>query len=329
MDSNRRGFLKNLSAATALTLINPNQALAIGAGPAFWKKRTSPVLNKKIVFLNSAITTSTLVYDGTTFTTGTLPISSSWTGIAHNGSVFCAIAGTGNTAATSVDGVTWTARTLSFSSNYWGGVHWNGTYFLAYASSTNLISYSADGITWASATLPATNAWFNIASGGGKTVLITDEDYPTAYSSDGGLTWTAGTMDPTQWYSLVWSGSLFMTHTHDFVTQSYQTSPDGITWTLRSMPVAKKWTSAIARNGIVYVFNSTDNSMAYSADGINWTQTTTTTGGRGIPYTLNLWNGERFISGNATAGTVTTSTDGVTWSTITLPSANWIRAASS
>ena len=76
-----------------------------------------------------------------------LPSSSNWSSIAWNGSVFCAVSYTGTAAATSPDGITWTARTLPSSAN-WTAIAWNSTVFCIVANTNTVAAISQDGITW-------------------------------------------------------------------------------------------------------------------------------------------------------------------------------------
>ena len=100
-----------------------------------------------------------------------LPANASWSAIAWNGSVFCAIAGgiANNTAATSPDGITWTQRTLPVST-YWSAIAWNGSVFCAISKKTtgggNVAATSPDGITWTQRTLPTSASWSAIAWNG-------------------------------------------------------------------------------------------------------------------------------------------------------------------
>jgi hypothetical protein len=63
-----------------------------------------------------------------------------------------------NAAATSPDGINWTARTLA-KSLAWTGIAWNGSQFCAVAVSrsgpgTEICNTSSDGITWTQRTIP-------------------------------------------------------------------------------------------------------------------------------------------------------------------------------
>jgi hypothetical protein len=59
--------------------------------------------------------------------------------------------GTGNTIATSSDGITWTGRGVATFSTACNGVYWNTQRWVAVGSGGNSIAYSYNGTTWYSA----------------------------------------------------------------------------------------------------------------------------------------------------------------------------------
>ena len=69
-------------------------------------------------------------------------------------------------AASSVDGITWTARTLP-SSSTWRSAVWGTDKFVVVGYGTAIAATSPDGITWTSRTLSATKDWIGLAYGGG------------------------------------------------------------------------------------------------------------------------------------------------------------------
>jgi trimeric autotransporter adhesin len=98
----------------------------------------------------------------------------------------------GDSYATSVDGITWTARTgMGAASGY--RITWNATaglWFSINTSSTNTIRTSANGLTWSNSTIPATDTWGLLVSGNGTTI-VGGTSNNTGYSTTNGTTWTA------------------------------------------------------------------------------------------------------------------------------------------
>jgi len=98
-----------------------------------WSSRTLPsssnwtkVAFGKNIFVAVATGTSDAAYslNGTTWTAMTLPVGTTWSDVKYGQGLFLAVnSGTGVTAAaTSEDGINWTARTISGSADGWGAI---------------------------------------------------------------------------------------------------------------------------------------------------------------------------------------------------------------
>jgi hypothetical protein len=90
--------------------------------------------------------------------------------------VFVAVSGNpGTVAATSQDGITWTARTLP-SSKTWSSVTYGNGVFMAVSFDTNydstVAATSPDGIIWTARTLPISQYWSSVTYGNGKFVVV-------------------------------------------------------------------------------------------------------------------------------------------------------------
>lgn len=253
--------------------------------------------------------------DGVSWTQRTLPTSTVWSAICWSPQLglFCAVAGgiwatngsrATNFAATSPDGITWTARTLSKSSA-WTGVCWSPQrgLFCAIAGNDNTFSTSPNGITWTSRTVAAGNyPWSSICwapqlglfcvvagSVAGKNGGANPDANNVAATSPDGITWTARTLPAVDdWSSVCWSPELKLFCTVGggaavntaFLSANAATSSDGITWVARTLPSAEYWSGvtwspqlgqflAISGGGD---FTSAD--AATSPDGVTWTART-------------------------------------------------------
>src|SRR5574343_43152 len=145
--------------------------------------------------------------DGITWTARTLPATGEWRSIAWNGSVFCALSFGSNQAATSPDGITWTARTLP-SIGEWRGLAWNGSVFCATCNS-NIAATSPDGITWTARTLPVSASWRGLVWNGSVFCAVASGTDQAATSTDG-ITWTARTLPSSaDWYSIAYQNPPF------------------------------------------------------------------------------------------------------------------------
>lgn len=143
-------------------------------------------------------------------------------------------------------------------------------------------------------------------------------------------------------------------------TQSVFTSTDGITWTAQSnvLPASHYWSGIAFGNGVFVVCSNTvaGNVVAYSTDGISWSSvsmssayygvafgngifvvfgngTVCATSSNGVNWTNRSYGdytttwGCNFVNGKFWRATTATalqySTDGISWGTITLPTAYW------
>lgn len=256
-------------------------------------------------------TTCSLSTDGIHWTANNTGIAASWSGLAWNGNIFCAVTSTGGIGATSTDGYTWTQRTLPINGTY-TSIIWNGTMFLAtMAGSSSYVITSTDGITWAQRTLPATINVYTAVWGNNIFVIAADST-ATAYTSTDAITWTSRTLPATaSWQKLMWNGTNFLVVASGAINSAYST--DGITWTSSTTP-----TSGSTPIGVVLDDNSffltgfTNTSSGYrSWDGITWytVQLPITGNWTGIAYT-----GSKLCLINTNGSTSTTTDDrGYTW----------------
>jgi len=112
-------------------------------------------------------------------------------GVAWNGSVFVAVsalAGGGNTtlAASSTDGITWTARTIPVGA--WTAVCWDGTKFVATGGLTSAVS--TDGVTWTSGgSMGVTPTLGSTLATNGAGVCAIGYSHGYSYTTDHGATW--------------------------------------------------------------------------------------------------------------------------------------------
>lgn len=265
--------------------------------------------------------------------------SDAWSGVAWNGTVFCAVASGGTDAATSPDGVTWTARTLPSSAN-WSAIAWNGTVFCAISSGSTHAATSADGITWNARTLPSSANWSAISwSAGLSLFVIVATGGTSAASSADGITWVARTLPTSQsWCGVAWNGTVFLAINGDCVGSIpsgtlfsfvFATSTNGTSWTSRAFSIvgpggtlALPAFSSLAWNGTVFcIVGKGYLETATTPDGINYSSN------QNMPsfaYSCIAWNGSIFCAPAIGSSVAATSADGVTWIQQALPlSGNW------
>ena len=111
--------------------------------------------------------------------------------ITYGKGLFVAVTGGGSTsAATSEDGITWTARTLPASRD-WVDVAWGNGRFIAIAADNATGAYSMDGITWTALTIGlASGLPKQITYGQGMFAVSSTDADGIAYSEYGTTPWT-------------------------------------------------------------------------------------------------------------------------------------------
>ena len=238
----------------------------------------------------------------------------SWTGVVYGGDKFVALPDVGHTSAQSTDGITWTettwqgkelqGTTLTYGDNKYvaagaystDGVTWiettmptldgettrynrityGGNKFVAVGLSYTG-AYSSDGITWTKMNMPRYKDWDELAYGNGVFVALGNELYPAngeyiARSTDG-ITWTEE-VSPFSGllHSMIFANGQFVILSNLEVGFS----SDGETWNIYQHNLSfNPWIIAYGNNKFVVLGGQTDNSCAYSTDGINWTEATT------------------------------------------------------
>jgi hypothetical protein len=247
---------------------------------------TTGVVNS-IAIANAGTSTKSLA-----FTNGTLPASDTAWAVAHNGATYCAISQNGNTAA-STDGINWTVgSTLTVGTSVPPVISAIGSTFVAvYATTTTTTSYtSTNGTAWAAhaGVLPAVGA--------------------------GGVLRRMG----------IFNGALYIPIPAAGGTLYIYSTLDGITWTQKLLTAYSAGVGPIITNGTnsisVVAWGGFGNAVFNSANGASWTSATSIAG---IAYPAGCYGNGKFLAFNG-SNTIATSTDGINWTTATLPvSASW------
>lgn len=228
-------------------------------------------------------------------------------------------AGTNLLATSTDDGVTWTGRTVPFTTRVWGAA-WNGAYWVAVGEGTTALATSPDGVNWTSRTTPFT-VGYGVAWNGTLWVAVGSGTHTIAYSYNG-ITWTgAGTTLAIEGRGVAWNGSLWVAVGSGTGPGSHTiaTSLDGITWTGRGVAAFRFSALGVTWTGARWIAVGTiamlDIAIAYSTDGISWTKAA---GGTLFNTARAVaWNGQLAVAvglpGAAGTYPIATSPDGVTW----------------
>jgi len=152
--------------------------LAMGALPTSGTWTSVAYFNGAFVAVRSGSAQAAYSVDGITWTTATLPSSTTWQdvsgGTVGTSAFFVAVATGGTAAAYSVDnGANWTASTLPASST-WNAVTFGNSRFLAVARNTAAAALSTNGTSWTAVTLPVSGTWNDLAFGDENFVIVAD-----------------------------------------------------------------------------------------------------------------------------------------------------------
>lgn len=267
-----------------------------------------------------------------TFPSITLP-NLSWRGIAYNGNddnpIFVAVgtaASSANTttAASSVDGVTWTSRTvpsLSYRSVAYGNGLFVAVGFNGLNTNTTTYATSPDGITWTSRTLPVSNTYTSVKFLKDKfyaTCTSSGATTTTIFSSIDGISWVTNTIPTATWQNTAYGNGVFVAVSATSGVAA--SSTDGVTWTSRSITAARAFLGVTYGNGVFVavcsasVGGSASVDGAYSYDGITWTSNVMPSlAWSSVTYANGLFIAMGTESSLGTTATYATSTDGVSW----------------
>lgn len=225
---------------------------------------------------------------------------------------------------TSPDGITWTAREISFVAE-WSDVCWSEELAIFVAvgrdptTGNARIATSPDGITWTERTSDDTamNAtaviWVSDLSlfvmGGSGT-----SSSASVQTSSDGITWTLQTTTGSLYSALCYSPELGLIVAISATT--IQTSPDGINWTERYNDLELDsvcWSSEeelfVAGGG-----DATDSWFLFSDDGISWTPHTSITSHIAFITSITYHPTLRvFVAVGNTDAALTSADGGVTW----------------
>lgn len=234
----------------------------------------------------SATGASTTSYNrstnGTSWSTGTLPTSTTWARAATNGTrvVVTSDGATANGAYTD-NGTTWTSTAIWSANFNTRDIIYDGTRFIAVASeSTSNLSYSTTGASWTRIDITSQTGLWAIGFGGGRYIALHSSSLATHKTC---------TSDPT-------------------VNNN---------WSDITLPSAQNWQGVLFGNGIWVAFAS--DVIAYSGNGTTWTSVTPPANIDGAERAAKMfYYGGKFYYGRGigSAGSnlkVYSSTNGATW----------------
>ena len=289
--------------------------------------------------------------DGISWTQGAMPSNIGWRSICYGNNKFIAISGanyeSSNIMAYSTDGITWTEGTMP-SEEYWSSICYGNGKFVAVndrgSSATIAMAYSSDGISWIESDVLERSLWASVCYGDGKFVtvdyspssaVITFRGFPLSQVSteakeriyqltsldelenpisetdladkyhNGNTLYIENADGSTEWWKII-----------DNTKLKKKIRVEGLENIIN--PSAKYITACYGAGKYVAIIQDS-NIMAYSTDGISWTQGT-------MPSDKNwshiYYANDKFIvtaGNNYSSDTIAYSTDGIDWVASNLP----------
>ena len=176
-------------------------------------------------------------------------------------------------------------------------------------SSTNIIAYSDDlGKTWTQTTLPISSSWYNICYGDGTFVIVPYNNKSTAlYSTDNGITWNSTSIYNKTMGGIVYGNGTFVAVSYS-PTQGIAYSVDkGVTWKTTTSNIEKMESIAYGNGKFVTIASGC---IAYSEDGISWSDATFSNSGNSGFADIAYGNGKFVIISKSY---IYYSSDGINW----------------
>ena len=254
-----------------------------------------------------------------------LPSNAPWKTPAFYDDTFLAVSSTTFNISKSTDGgQTWSASTTATSarSSIAVGEIGGTTYWVTIPSAQGTDGeYSIDGgQTWNAMTLPASTNWIDVAYGNGVFMAIDQGGLATAISTNG-TSWTAATAPPTPLgannIALAYGAGKWVIASADAPTDPmHYSDDDGTTWTECTTPTGSYQDIAFGNN--IWVIVGASGALAYSTDGITFTDNANAAGSE-TNFSVSYGQGLFVLSSVDTgAYEAYTSENGTTWTQRTL-----------
>lgn len=238
----------------------------------------NPTTGKSVIYTGALLSDGSLTWQNRSSSVST---GQCW-GIHWFAAGKCYIASDGNSCMTSLDGVTWTARTIPGTPAQMYGVASNNS-LAVIVGVTGKIATSPDGITWTQRTVPSevsTAQLFGVVYA--NNIFVATGSSGTILSSPDGITWTvrsiAGRTDTLR--GVTHDGTKFIATGYTVgKTSVIFTSVNGTVWTNLTTSIPGTAHKILYRNGkyligCVTAIDGIDNIVfGSSTDLVNWTYT--------------------------------------------------------
>lgn len=220
-----------------------------------------------------------------------------------------------NQCGKSTTGASWAADTLpSTASRY--AIACSGYRFVTCGGASAVWEVSDDnGDTWATKTKPSSNLMYGVLWDGTNFVCC-GLNGNVGYSDDNGETWQEQTLSPGQTLlgiaAVQISGSNIVVAAGNYGASFYSKN-HGVNWTYQALPRAIAYPD-IASDGSASFIAVANNYIARSTNGISWTEQALSGN-----HSAVIFAGGRWWIFDSSSDQAHWSTDGTTWTTVTLP----------
>lgn len=189
--------------------------------------------------------------DGTTWSRLTVPRPSRYIAAGALGWVADAYGDTG-VALTSADGLSWTTRTLPFSSTAGDYSRWRfavgSSAIVGVCGDGTRVARSANGAAWSSVTVGTSASISNVAYGAGRFVALGSRvggsAGDSAYTSSDGSAWSRANLPTAGYDKISFVNNRFIALGANATTDAAM-SVDGSNWSLQTLSASKLWRSAV------------------------------------------------------------------------------------
>jgi len=287
----------------------------------------NPLDNSTVYYVEPRVQYTSPSVTEASSTLPTLGVSSEWQAIAYGNNTYIAIPDSFSTGARSTNnGTTWSALTLPLNTS-WTDIAYGNNYWVVVANDTPIgtgstFAYSnSNGAGWRTGQLPSKTDWTKVAYGNGKFVTVSST--ASAYSSNFGKTWSSGTGLPTyRWTGLAYGSGRFVAISNGKTFSALgatNITATGSSATFNVTITGTTYTATVAAGGTGYSAGQTLKILGTSLGGATPANDVTLT----ISQISSITPGAIetvTATGTANAVTVAYSTDGINWSSSSLPS---------
>lgn len=260
----------------------------------------------------------------------TTPIKANVRNIKYLNGLYLSFGASGNTMATSPDGITWSSRTIGINVT---DVEYAVGLFVAVGDSGG-VATSPDGITWTTRAAFSSPTYKNLTSiCYGNGVFVAVGQNCTLVTSVDGITWfsgVGGTGTATPAFTAVEfiAGNFIAVATNEYETNTIFMSKDGSVWlpntTLGSVSVySGAPTNIVAGNGRILILGHMSNLIYSDDNGVTWKSTALNSIMRSLRISSVAYINGAFVAAYNTNGSTSIylamSYDGITWKVIPVP----------